>query len=426
MKKIILILILKMLILTSFYAQTNLPICKGIPNSSQLNFLASTLCVPSSTTYAKYINPNTYIPNNNTALITLNITLHVFTYTNGTASPGLFGSDPGEIGNPSVLLSRISSITNDAGERYSSQRVANYEPNFNLNQITDSKIRYVVSNIYYYPNEALYTNTATTAYQHLDYINSNFPERLNEGLPIILSHHGPDFGHAYVYSNGLPYVAATVTYYDPPHFKNHLLHEIGHTFGLMHTYPISCCPETMDCNNIDYLNDVFPPNNLNCNPFPTGNTCNSCYEIPGNPSTLGSNNFMGASSVYPGTWWSPKQMARRNRAMRLNPVRTFAKDLPSDHINKWNITASETWDFDIQMYEDIVVKSGNTLKVTCKINMAREGRIIVEKGAQLIVDGGEITTWSKTGRWDGIYLEGTSNATQFLPDQSRIEIKNNA
>ncbi|MFN7910734.1 MAG: hypothetical protein ACK5QC_02850, partial [Bacteroidota bacterium] len=125
-------------------------------------------------------------------------------------------------------------------------------------------------------------------------------------------------------------------------------------------------------------------------------------------------------------WMSPLQMGRRRRVLSLASTRQYVKDLISDHVNVVNINSNETWDFDIQMYEDIVVKSGNTLKVTCKINMAREGRIIVEKGAQLIVDGGEITTWSKTGRWDGIYLEGTSNATQFLPDQSRIEIKNNA
>jgi hypothetical protein len=57
--------------------------------------------------------------------------------------------------------------------------------------------------------------------------------------------------------------------------------------------------------------------------------------------------------------------------------------------------------------------------------MAREGRIIVEKGAQLIVDGGEITTWSKTGAWDGIYVEGSGSGTpQNLGFQGQVEVKN--
>ena len=95
-----------------------------------------------------------------------------------------------------------------------------------------------------------------------------------------------------------------------------------------------------------------------------------------------------------------------------NDIRRFAKETISDHVNVKNIAASETWDFDIQMYEDIIVKTGNTLTIKCKLWMAKEGKIKIEKGAKLVVDGGEINTWSKTGLWKGIEVDGNSSQNQ--------------
>ena len=83
-------------------------------------------------------------------------------------------------------------------------------------------------------------------------------------------------------------------------------------------------------------------------------------------------------------------------------LRHFAKDMESDHKNIWTVTVSEIWDFDIQLYKDIVVKPGATLIIKCKVAMAIDGKIKLEKSAKLIVDGGEITTWCKTGNWLGV------------------------
>jgi hypothetical protein len=452
MKKIILFVFFHLLMVILTEAQSNLSICKGLPNDSTISVLANPLCSPTSTTYInKYRLQQTYIPTSNTALITLNITLHVFTYDDGTAAPGLFSSDTSSIGNPALLQNYISWLTNDVGERYSSQRNANYEPTFMINQITDSKFRYVVSHIYYYPISAIHSNTNTSAYTCLNYINTNYPDRLKEGLPILFNNSN-SFGFQSFY-NGLPFVAAGVNYYDLTHFKNHLLHEIGHALGWGHTYqdfsPSASCYNygadwtstqyNAPCGSIDYLSDVFAPGQSYCYfkqsaPPPicqtyvsanSNNTCLSCYEVPNTGLSFESNNVMGGSQFYPATWWSPLQMGRRIRSMRLNAIRTFAKDTPSDHVNTWNITTNETWDFDIQLYEDIVIKSGNTLNITCKVNMATDGRIIVEKGAKLIIDGGEITTWSKQNIWDGIYIEGSGNGTpQNLTYQGQLEVKN--
>ena len=424
-------------------AQTLTSICNITPSAPSFNVLSNPVCAPTSTTYInKYRIPQTYSPNNNSALIVCNITLHIFTNSDGTADPGLWEQSPSATGNPTLLNNYLSWMTNGNQERFSTLRNANYAPSFMTSQFLDSKIQYSVTNIYYYPNTSLYTNPSIPI--HFAYIDSLYPGRLEEGLPILIANTGWKQLSGW---NNKPAVASSVGYYDLDFFLNHYKHELGHCFGLGHTYEDSpwCGNYGSDitafgspCGSVNYLSDVFVPGQPFCYFKQNGacpliyisanpsNACGSCHEVPQTGLGFESNNFMGASTLFGYRWISPIQMGRRIRAMRLNPMRSFAADLPSDHINTWNITNSETWDFDIQMYEDIVVKTGNTLKVTCKINMAREGRIIVEKGAKLIIDGGEITTWSKTGRWDGIYLEGTSNMPQYLPEQSQLEIKNNA
>lgn len=114
-------------------------------------------------------------------------------------------------------------------------------------------------------------------------------------------------------------------------------------------------------------------------------------------------------------WISPLQMGRKRMNLHLtsNGVRFFAKEMLSDRVATWNITANETWDFDIQMYEDIVVKAGATLTIKCKVAMATGGRIIVERGAKLVIDGGEVTAWGGK-MWDGIHVWGTSTVRQSV------------
>jgi hypothetical protein len=393
----------------------------GVPTSN-------VVCpIPSSNDWLnKYSQQSTYIPNNNSPLITLKITLHIFTKSDGTAAPGLWENNASAVGSPAVLNSfYLNTITNSNGDRFSTPRSATYPAAFSipLNNINDSKIRYEVTNIYYYPSDVLYpwpTNTLTyynDASTHLNYIQTTYPGRLEEGLPILIANTGWGFASGF---NGAPFVATSISYYDSDFFRKHLLHEIGHCFGLYHTYFKSCCPDDLSCTNIDYLSDVFPDGRTICpatdifgNPAPyiPTNSCQSCYELADDNFNETSNNIMAGQAS---NWISPLQMGRRIRNMRLpgTGIRQFAKDVPSDHVNTWDINANEIWDFDIQMYEDIVVKTGNTLTVKCKIAMAQGGKIIVEKGAKLVIDGGEVTTWSKQGLWTGIEIDGTYNQPQ--------------
>ena len=226
------------------------------------------ICNPSSTAWLnKYSKQGTYSPTPipSTPLITLKITLHIFTKSDSTAAPGLWENNPSAIGSPALFTNYLNQITNGNADRFTIPRSASYSASFPtpLTYVSDSRIKYEVTNIYYYPSDVLYpwpTNTVTY-YQnpapHLNYIQTNYPGRLDEGLPILIANTGWNFATGY---NGAPIVATSISYYDPGFFKEHLLHEIGHCFGLYHTYYPSQGDElpVYGFGHPDFLSDVFP------------------------------------------------------------------------------------------------------------------------------------------------------------------------
>ncbi|MEI6347149.1 MAG: T9SS type A sorting domain-containing protein [Bacteroidota bacterium] len=79
------------------------------------------------------------------------------------------------------------------------------------------------------------------------------------------------------------------------------------------------------------------------------------------------------------------------------------------------------------MYQDIVIKSGGVLTVTGEILMPYEGKLIIERGGKLVIDGGKIKCSSADKQWKGIEIWGTPDKTQYLSDlpyQGQIEILN--
>lgn len=78
------------------------------------------------------------------------------------------------------------------------------------------------------------------------------------------------------------------------------------------------------------------------------------------------------------------------------------------------------------MYKNIIVKSGHYLTIkNCIISFIKDGKIIVEEGAQLIVDNATLTN-ACDSLWTGIIVMGTSNPTQNITKQGFVHLINNS
>jgi hypothetical protein len=59
--------------------------------------------------------------------------------------------------------------------------------------------------------------------------------------------------------------------------------------------------------------------------------------------------------------------------------------------------------------------TGATLTIKCDVFVAEDKKIIVHRGAKLIVDGARITNWCPNTRWGGIYVHGNAALPQPSP-----------
>lgn len=90
------------------------------------------------------------------------------------------------------------------------------------------------------------------------------------------------------------------------------------------------------------------------------------------------------------------------------------------------ISGAETWIGKKSVKSNIIIPNGATLTVEGTLNMPENGKIIIEQGGKLIVDGGTIT--NQCGKmWRGIEVWGNMNLSQStVGTQGRLEIKNGA
>jgi hypothetical protein len=168
------------------------------------------------------------------------------------------------------------------------------------------------------------------------------------------------------------------------------VHEFGHMLGLNHT------------NIVDILDTPTE----NC---PTQTEC--------------SMNYMNSDRH--GRWYfSPMQITVMRMNLEANLMHYFqggtgfgvnhqsshTKQLADCFIqsaNPWQVTTDETWIKAMVIDRNILIKSPNTLTLQCKLSMPKDGKIIVESGAKLIVDGGLITSCNMD--WGGIEIQPTAS-----------------
>ncbi len=89
------------------------------------------------------------------------------------------------------------------------------------------------------------------------------------------------------------------------------------------------------------------------------------------------------------------------------------------------IKADQTYSGDKDYYNDIIITAGNILTITGTVRMASDCKIVVERGAKLVVDGGTLTK-ACPDLWLGVEVRGSSNSIQDTIHQGWVILKNGA
>lgn len=121
-----------------------------------------------------------------------------------------------------------------------------------------------------------------------------------------------------------------------------------------------------------------------------------------------------------------------HRNLAISNLRQFVDctetyNTPGSNASDRIVDVSETWDLNMRLYTNVVVKAGATLTLTCDLLMPFDGTITVERGAKLIVDGGTVrraNTCSPSQFWRGIAVQGNSSLPQ--PDPNGVLSSNQA
>lgn len=326
----------------------------------------------------KYRNIEMYIPGDSTPVKTVRISFNVFT-------------GPGTLQGTEEDKRKLKQLLDWVNGWYSNVAQPS-DPLPGVAFLPDTKIRFEVDDrIYFYENPKLSGSCTTFEMEktvkaidstRMNFLNvyftfGNCTQHATSPWP------GFDYYPTINGMNGNQYVLMPITN-DPGYASAQTLaHELGHTLDLMHLYEGSCCHETCDSSSPEYLDDVFgregkkncwQDGGWHCNPTDTSNTC--------------SNNMMSGVAVT-GYYFSPKQIGKMHRALSIKTAKRYVKDTApaSDPVV---ITADETWDFEIRLYSNIVIKRGASLILTSNLYLPGRSRIIVERGGQLKIEDGSI------------------------------------
>lgn len=363
----------------------------------------------------RYKKIETYIPDENTPEKHIKIAVNIFT-------------GPGTIQNTAASVDAILQMIEWLNGFYTKVDSATY-PIAGVPWLRDTKIRFDLDErIFFYEGTTLYNNTSQyTLERYIASIDSTRLDNLNIYItaggkaspysippyPRFILKDGGDITSPSLYGNQGVYISSI-----SPSYVNAqtLAHELGHCLDLFHTYNPSCCHETCNASDPEYLYDLFGTNppaycweggGFGCKITPGTNTC--------------TNNIMGGNNML-NYYFSPMQIGKMHRALSIKSVRKYVKATAYNNIQH-KIDQNETWDFNIRWYSDIVINKGATLILTGKILMEEQAEIIINKGASLIVDGGVIKATNQS--WKGIKIIGTCKKKKRLWNaKGEVIIKN--
>ncbi len=122
-------------------------------------------------------------------------------------------------------------------------------------------------------------------------------------------------------------------------------------------------------------------------------------------------NIMDGGENYVQEHLRDQQLQEAHRALSTHNMRKYVK-IPKQLSHPIIIANNEVWDYDIQLWGDLIVEPNSVLTVSCKLRMPPLSRIILKKGAKLIIDGGSVIPAYDRTSWYGV--EGAVQRTGFF------------
>lgn len=329
------------------------------------------------------------------------ITLHIFQKNDGT------GNFQDNTTDRDWLINTLISHLN--------YKMAHLQP-MNLNTsspyIEDSRIRYVVDQIYFHQDDygqqvQFSYSWGSTLYNTYVVNNPNITNKYNS-IHVFLGEKDGNFYDGYGQASGIAdnkWLYITDTY---QHYINNvgnwipsntLAHELGHLLGLLHTW-----------NGNDNCDDT--PNNSNEWNSPTG-----------------SNNLMDYNAC--ACALTACQLGRMHYCL-MGYEGTVSNVLINDYCNNietMDINGDYTWDNPIYLKGDLLIEDGSTLIIRCKVSIPQDAKVLVKQGGKLIIDGGTITNVCGD-LWKGITVEGDwgiiAGGQSYDPGPGQLVMKNGA
>jgi len=428
--KLLLVVAMLFLFTNNYLSSQNLGDCGYVDPQSTNDFNGPGCENVSDAWINKYRTPGYWIPDENTPIKTILVNWIICR------------DDNGENGWQDIpeFHEQVELMFDSLNYRYSNSKPKGYtltcEPSYT--HVYDTRIRFELNEIIFIDNTTFNLSCYPTD-NMFEYLETHYPD-----YKIAMNHfftqqeNCPWWGR---YDNNNSYnqscILTTGSMYDPNGYWvvwedhiNHIAHEYGHAVGQHHTYN----GEQRCISNYDFLDDVFglcAEPTCSCNsPFGCdddyvcyfSDECFWQYQDPPYPLMSGKVNIR---------YISPKSSGRMHRALSCYE-NTF--EINNKFMHKYvkekhpsevplTITEDETWDFAVKMYQDIIVPDGITLTITCEVKMPLSGKIIVEPGGKLIVNGGTITS-AHNGFWHGIEVHGNPDASQIPANQGWLSITN--
>ena len=211
----------------------------------------TTVCSRSSAAYvARYGRVAGYVPDAGTPTKVIKIAFHFF--QNASGGNNWINDAP--------HINRLNTIVNAWMNPVMASVSAPSDPIPGVPFISNSRIQYEVTGIYFYQDASLNVSNNVAALSAA--VNAVDPSRLNS-LPIFVTagSYGGAWGFASMPSEltlSMPHYVVTFNAMDNPvadyAWAGHLLHELGHNIDLQHTYDLN--PDLLTTSP-DYLSDVF-------------------------------------------------------------------------------------------------------------------------------------------------------------------------